>query len=144
VAGLGALVAGLGGGFLVFAQTSAQPANFDTFLGVVWLAALVTIGVRSNAAALVAGLLFTMLPAVALAYLPSWTGQLPSILFGLGAIGVAKFPDGSLEQSGEMFRRKLLDLADRRGSPSAGEPGAANGASARALSTENALEEVPT
>jgi branched-chain amino acid transport system permease protein len=130
---------------LVFAQTSAQPANFDTFLGVVWLAALVTIGVRSNAAALVAGLSFTMLPAVALAYLPSWTGQLPSILFGLGAIGVAKFPDGSLEQSGEMFRRKLLDLADRRGSSgSAGEPGSVNGTSARPVTTESALEEVPT
>jgi branched-chain amino acid transport system permease protein len=144
VAGLGALVAGIGGGFLVTAQTSAQPANFDTFLGVVWLAALVTIGVRSNAAALVAGLSFTMLPAVALAYLPSWTGQLPSILFGLGAIGVAKFPDGSLEQSGEMFRRKLLGFADRRSRPSAGAPGSASSTSAHPLPSENALEEVPT
>ena len=64
VAGLGALVAGIGGGFLVTAQTTAQPANFATFLGVVWLAVLVTIGVRSNAAALVAGLAFTMIPAL--------------------------------------------------------------------------------
>jgi branched-chain amino acid transport system permease protein len=143
-AGLGAMVAGLGGGFLITAQTSAQPANFDTFLGVVWLAALVTIGVRSNAAALVAGLSFTMLPAIALAYLPSWTGQLPPILFGLGAIGVAKFPDGSLEQGGEMFRRKLINLADRRGPPSAGEAGSANGSSPRTLPVASTLEEVPT
>jgi branched-chain amino acid transport system permease protein len=114
VAGLGALVAGIGGGFLVVAQTSAQPGNFATFLGVIWLAALVSIGVRSNTAAMVAGLTFTMLPALALAYLPAWTGQIPAILFGLGAIGVARFPDGSLAQSGEMFRARLLQLANRR------------------------------
>jgi branched-chain amino acid transport system permease protein len=149
VAGLGAMVAGIGGGFLVAAQTSAQPANFESFLGVIWLAALVTIGVRSNAAALVAGLSFTMLPAVALAYLPSWTGQLPSILFGLGAIGVAKFPDGSLEQSGEMFRHKLLELADRRSHPSTGAPGAIGGEATLALSTDavqpsHVAEEVPS
>ncbi len=53
VAGLGALVAGVGGGFLVAAQTTALPGNFDTFLGVVWLAVLVTVGIRSNVAALV-------------------------------------------------------------------------------------------
>jgi branched-chain amino acid transport system permease protein len=121
VAGLGALVAGIGGGFLAAAQTTAQPGNFATFLGVVWLAALVTIGVRSNAAALVACISFTMLPAIALAYLPAWTGQLPAILFGLGAIGVAKFPDGTLEQSGEIFRRRLLSLANGRAPAPAGD-----------------------
>jgi branched-chain amino acid transport system permease protein len=149
VAGLGAMVAGIGGGFLVVAQTSAQPADFETFLGVVWLAALVTIGVRSNVAALVAGLTFTMLPALALAYLPSWTGQIPAILFGAGAIGVAKFPDGSLAQSGEMFRARLLGLANRRSSGGGGSSGlaTAGGASIErptALSTLPAVEEVPS
>jgi branched-chain amino acid transport system permease protein len=148
VAGLGAMVAGIGGGFLVAAQTSAQPANFATFLGVIWLAALVTIGIRSNAAALVAGLTFTMLPALALAYLPSWTGQLPPILFGLGAIGVAKFPDGSLEQSGEMFRRWLYERADRRSS-SSGAPGAGGGLAGRVLQAPSVMpahlvEEIPS
>jgi branched-chain amino acid transport system permease protein len=148
VAGLGAMVAGIGGGFLVAAQTSAQPANFATFLGVIWLAALVTIGIRSNAAALVAGLTFTMLPALALAYLPSWTGQLPPILFGLGAIGVAKFPDGSLEQSGEMFRRWLYDRVARRSS-SSGAPGAGGGLAGRVLHAPSVVpahvvEEVPS
>jgi branched-chain amino acid transport system permease protein len=148
VAGLGAMVAGIGGGFLVAAQTSAQPANFATFLGVIWLAALVTIGIRSNAAALVAGLTFTMLPALALAYLPSWTGQLPPILFGLGAIGVAKFPDGSLEQSGEMFRRWLYERADRRSS-SSGAPGAGGGLAGRVLQAPSVMpahlvEELPS
>jgi branched-chain amino acid transport system permease protein len=133
VGGLGAMVAGIGGGILVVAQTSAQPANFETFLGVIWLAALVTIGVRSNVAALVAGLTFTMLPALALAYLPSWTGQLPAILFGAGAIAVARFPDGTLAQSGEMFRGRLVELA-RRGT------GGNEGATILATPAELALE----
>jgi branched-chain amino acid transport system permease protein len=117
VAGLGALVAGLGGGLLVTAQTTAQPANFSTFLGVIWLAVLVTIGVRSNVAALVAGLSFTLIPALFQAYLPSWTAQIPPVLFGLGAIGVAKFPDGTLAQNGQVLRRWLLHLANRGATP---------------------------
>ena len=56
VAGLAAFVAGIGGGLLVMAQTTCPAGNFATFLGVVWLAVLVTIGIRSTAAALVAGL----------------------------------------------------------------------------------------
>ena len=120
VAGLGALVAGLGGGLLVTAQTTAQPANFATFLGVVWLAVLVTIGVRSNIAALIAGLSFVLVPALFQAYLPSWTAQIPPVLFGLGAIGVAKFPDGTLAQNGQVLRRWLLHLANRGSTPATG------------------------
>jgi hypothetical protein len=67
----------------------------------------------------------------------------------LGAIGVAKFPDGSLEQSGEMFRHKLLELADRRSHPSTGAPGAIGGEATLALSTDavqpsHVAEEVPS
>jgi branched-chain amino acid transport system permease protein len=123
VAGLAAMVAGIGGGFLVTAQTSAQPGNFSTFLGVVWLAVLVTVGIRSNAAALVAGILFALMPAIVLAYLPSWTAQIPTLLFGLGAIGVAKFPNGTLAQNGEIFRQWLLRFAQRRDGAGGGSPG---------------------
>jgi branched-chain amino acid transport system permease protein len=148
VAGLGALVAGVGGGFLAAAQTTALPGNFETFLGVVWLAALVTVGVRSNVAALLAGVSLALLPALALAYLPAWTGQIPALLFGLGAIGVAKFPDGSLEQAGEMFRRRLLGLATHRSPPPGGEFVMAGGGLVDAGAGDGArspeVEEVPT
>ena len=127
VAGLGALVAGIGGGFLVAAQNSAQPGNFATFLGVVWLVVLVTVGVRSNVAALVAGLLFVMLPALALAYLPNWTAEILPVLFGLGAITAAKFPDGTLARGGQLFRRWLLSVAGRRRPRLPGEPAATDG-----------------
>jgi branched-chain amino acid transport system permease protein len=112
--GLAAMIAGIGGGFLALAQTSFQPSEFATFAGVVWLAVLVTIGVRSNAAALIAGVSFVMLPALAQAYLPTWTGNVLPVLFGLGAISVAKYPDGVLAEQGRRARRLLLHLSPKR------------------------------
>jgi len=107
---IAAFIAGIGGGLLALAQTTFEPNEFATFAGVVWLAVLVTVGVRSNAAALVAGLVFVMLPALAQAYLPSWTGNLLPVFFGFGAIMVAKYPDGALAEQGRQFRRLLFRL----------------------------------
>jgi branched-chain amino acid transport system permease protein len=121
VAALGALIAGIGGGLLAVEQAAVVPNEFSTFLGVIWLAVLVTVGIRSTAAALVAGISFVMLPALAQAYLPSWTGNVPPILFGLGAVGAAKFPEGTLAAQGHLFRRGLLHLAHRTGSPFPGD-----------------------
>ncbi len=117
VAALGALVAGIGGGLLAVQQSTIAPGTFDTFLGVVWLAVLVTIGIRSTAAAMLAGLSFVMLPALAQAYLPTWTGNLPALLFGLGAISAAKYPDGALAEQSRRFRGQLLRMADRQTTP---------------------------
>jgi branched-chain amino acid transport system permease protein len=111
---LAALIAGLGGGLLALAQTTFQPSEFATFAGIVWLAVLVTIGVRSNAAALVAGLTFVMLPALAQAYLPVWTANVLPVLFGLGAISAAKFPDGVLAEQSRRLRRLVLRLTPQR------------------------------
>jgi branched-chain amino acid transport system permease protein len=139
VAGLAAMVAGIGGGFLVFAQTSAQPSEFATFAGVIWLAVLVTIGVRSNVAALIAGLTFTMLPALTQAYLPNWVANIPPVLFGLGAIGVARAPDGTLAQQGEAFRGWLLKRVNRR------RPGTGPGLAVESLATGTpVMEQVPS
>jgi branched-chain amino acid transport system permease protein len=105
---LAAFIAGIGGGLLVLAQTQFVPSQFATFAGVVWLAVLVTVGVRSNAAALVAGLAFVMLPGISQAYLPSWTANVLPVLFGLGAISAAKYPDGVLAEQSRRFRQLLL------------------------------------
>jgi branched-chain amino acid transport system permease protein len=128
VGALGALMAGIGGGLLAVSQGSIVPSEYETFLGVIWLAVLVTIGIRSTAAALIAGITFVMLPAIAQAYLPSWTGNIPPLLFGLGAISVARYPEGTLAEQGRLFRRWLLRLADRQ----AGTP-VADGLSAGAV-----------
>lgn len=109
IAGLAAFVAGIGGALWAMAGGTAQPTNYATLAGVIWLAVLVTQGIRSNAAALIGGLTFTLLPGVAQAYLPSWFGNLPPILFGLGAVAVAKNPDGVLA----MQLRQLRGLVER-------------------------------
>jgi branched-chain amino acid transport system permease protein len=97
VAGLGAVVAGLGGGLLAVAQGDALPTAYATLLGAIWLAVLATQGIRSNSAALVAGISFPMVQYAASQYIHfSWGAQLPYILFGLGAIGVVRNPDGVL------------------------------------------------
>jgi hypothetical protein len=73
---------------------------------------LVTIGVRSNAAALIAGLTFVF-PSALLQYYFSTVTVLPTILqvlFGLGAIGAAKFPDGTLAEQSRHLRRLILHL----------------------------------
>jgi len=79
---------------------------------VVWLTALVTMGVRSSLAALIAGMSLTILPGLSLVYLPPWFGLLPLLFFGLGAIGVARNPDGLLAMQARTVR-DLLTSQDR-------------------------------
>ena len=108
-----AFIAGVGGALLVMVQSPFVPAStFPTFEGLVWLAVLVTIGVRSNAAALIAGIVFVFPAALFQNYLPSWTWttEALSVLFGLGAISAAKFPDGSLAENSRQLRRLVLRL----------------------------------
>jgi branched-chain amino acid transport system permease protein len=116
---LAALIAGIGGALLALAQTTFQPNEFATFAGLVWLAIFVTIGVRSTAAALIAGLSFVMLPALVQAYVPwSWVANALPVLFGLGAISAAKYPDGVLAENSRRLRRLMLRLK----STTAGQP----------------------
>ena len=116
--GLAALIAGIGGGLLALSQTTFQPGEFATFAGIVWLAVLVTIGIRSTAAALIAGLALVMPPALLQAYAPSWTANLVPVFFGLGAIAVARYPDGVLAEQGRRVRRLMVRVApDRLGGP---------------------------
>jgi hypothetical protein len=78
---------------------------------------LVTIGVRSTAAAVIAGVILVFPDAIFQYYWPSLT-NLPvwlQIGFGLGAISAAKYPDGALAENGRKLRGLLL-----RFGPSAG------------------------
>ena len=107
LSGIAAFVAGLGGAMLSMYDQSSDPTTYGTFGGLVWLAVLVSIGVRSLTAALLAGIAFTVLPAVFQTYLhgPTWL-QIPSVLFGLGAIGLATNPEGAVA----MYARGLQSL----------------------------------
>jgi branched-chain amino acid transport system permease protein len=107
LSGLAALVAGLGGALLSMYDLSTDPVTYGTFNGLIWLAVLVTVGVRSLTAALLAGLSFMLVPALFSTYLTGATWlQVPSVLFGLGAIGLATHPEGVVA----MYARQLQDL----------------------------------
>jgi branched-chain amino acid transport system permease protein len=110
VAALAAFVAGIGGGLLAITLGVALPSNYATLGAEVWLAVLVLQGIRSNAAALLAGLSSTLFAGLALVYLPKSFGNFVPILFGLGAIAIVKFPEGVLTMQARQFRGIILGV----------------------------------
>ena len=60
--GLSAFIAGIGGALFATYSERATPQQFSVLIGVVWLAVVVTWGVRSIAGALLAGLSFARFP----------------------------------------------------------------------------------
>ncbi len=119
VSGLAAFVAGVGGGLFALSHKQAVPVEYATLAGLVWLAILVTFGVRSNIAALLAGCVFALSPAFVQSTLKlnSTWAQVPVLLFGLGAIAVAKNPEGTVHQQARAFQRGLHHLLHRSGAP---------------------------
>jgi branched-chain amino acid transport system permease protein len=107
VGALGAFVAAVGGGLLALDAGVAQPQSYVTFEGLVWLAVVVTLGIRSITAAALAGLAFALLPGVVETYLPSRWGELPAVLFGLGAVMIARNPEGVVVHNGRQLRLLL-------------------------------------
>jgi branched-chain amino acid transport system permease protein len=111
--GFGAFVAAIGGGLLVLYDSNATPSSFATLGGLVWLAVIVSVGIRSNAAAAVAGLSFAIIPAVFVNFLPVSLAQVPILMFGLGAILVARNPDGALAMQGRQLKWVFAKLGNR-------------------------------
>jgi branched-chain amino acid transport system permease protein len=110
-AGCGA--AGLGGVLIGVEQGAVATSDFSLLTGLVWLAVVVTVGVRAPSGALVAGLAFSVVPAV-FGYIDlNWIGYLPTALFGLGAIGLARQPRG--------FVYQVISFGRSLGRPSAGK-----------------------
>ncbi len=139
VGAIAAFVAAVGGGFLAMDVNSAQPQSYETFAGLVWLAVVVTLGVRSIIAAALAGVSFQLIGGLFTSYVPTRWGEVPAVLFGLGAIGVARNPDGVVTQVGRQVRQLLAGASSirERGAtpaPAAGAsvPGAEVGVEAKA------------
>ena len=60
--GISAFVAGLGGALYATVVGSATPKSFNALVGIVWLAIVVTWGVRSVTGALLAGMIYAIAP----------------------------------------------------------------------------------
>jgi branched-chain amino acid transport system permease protein len=94
---LSGFIAGVGGGMLAFYGLRAHPDSFATLTGLVWLAVVITLGVRTSVGPLLAGLAFTVFPELINTWhWPHWALQLPPLLFGLGAVFLARDPRGSV------------------------------------------------
>jgi branched-chain amino acid transport system permease protein len=106
---LAAAIAGIGGGMYVIYNGVALPQSFDAIVGLTWFAVVITNGRRSNNAALAAGLFYTFIPQLFTTYLPTSLGQVPTLLFGAGAVLLARNPDGIITMNG----RQITALARR-------------------------------
>jgi branched-chain amino acid transport system permease protein len=106
---LAAAIAGIGGGMYVIYNGVALPQSFDAIIGLTWFAVVITNGRRSNNAALAAGLFYTLIPQLFTTYLPTSLGQVPTLLFGAGAVLLARNPDGIITMNG----RQITALARR-------------------------------
>lgn len=122
--GFSAAIAGVGGA--LFAVTSSPFGNTTapTTTGLIWLAVVVTFGVRRPAGALLAGLAYALGTEI-FAQITNWNATVHTdtqstyflpILFGLGAIGLAKEPDGLLAQNARQFGELRKKLARRAAS----------------------------
>ncbi|HEV8206929.1 MAG TPA: ATP-binding cassette domain-containing protein [Acidimicrobiia bacterium] len=117
-------IAGLGGALLTVVSSPVNNRTAPAFVGLIWLAVTVTFGIRRPGGALLAGLAFAcftdLLQVVTgWGFMPAWaanltgTTQLAAILFGVGAINLAKNPDGVLALVGtqRLERRRRRERA---------------------------------
>jgi branched-chain amino acid transport system permease protein len=119
---LAAAIAGIGGGMYVIYNGVALPQSFDAIVGLTWFAVVITNGRRSNNAALAAGLFYTLIPQLFTTYLPTSWGPLPTLLFGMGAVLLARNPDGIITMNGRQIEALARRLTRRGGQAGGGQP----------------------
>ncbi|WP_329125434.1 ABC transporter permease subunit [Streptomyces sp. NBC_01465] len=86
-------LAGFGGVMYASYNTRITATDFTAMSGLVWLAVAVAAGVRRPQFAVVAGLVFALVPHLMTEYVTS-SAHLPVILFGLAGLALANDPDG--------------------------------------------------
>lgn len=117
-----AALAGFAGSFFALVNSPITNTSAPPLLGIVWLAVAVTFGVRRPGGAVVAGLVYALMPPVLGGIGGSWGApwdRLPdtlrdvlaapefaAMLFGLGAVGLARQPDGVLAEVGHSLRAR--------------------------------------
>jgi len=99
-----AFIAGIGGGLLATYRYLALPSDYNAILGIVWLAVVVTWGIRSPWGALVAGLALPVISQLVSDNLEPRYVLLTAVAFGLGAIGLAREPRGMLALQAQQLR----------------------------------------
>ena len=123
-----AALAGFAGAFYAMVNSPMTNTSAPPLLGVVWLAVAVTFGIRRPGGAVVAGVVYALLPPILAGIGGTWDAPwnvlpdtarhiiglpaLAAFLFGLGAIGLARQPDGVLADIGHKLRdRRIARIA---------------------------------
>ena len=121
---LSAAIAGVGGICYASFQTSVSNTTTPAVTGLLWLATVVLFGIRRPVAAAWAGLGSAMTPVLIgsgfhwWSWVPTWlswngtpSSEIPLILFGLGAVTLARDPDGFLAANArQRYERRLRKL----------------------------------
>lgn len=105
-------LAGFAGAWFALVDSPITNTSAPPLLGLIWLAVAVTFGIRRPGGAVIAGLVYALLPVVLLGIGEDWgapwsvlpdgvrdliaDADLAAVLFGLGAISLAREPDGVL------------------------------------------------
>ncbi|MEU8952880.1 ATP-binding cassette domain-containing protein [Streptomyces sp. NPDC048518] len=90
---LSAGLAGFGGVMYASFNTRITATDFTAMTGLIWLAVVVAAGVRRAQFAVVAGLVFAIVPHLVAEYVTD-SAHLPVVLFGLAGLALANDPDG--------------------------------------------------
>lgn len=116
-----AAFAGFAGAWFALVNSPITNRSAPTLLGLIWLAVAVTFGIRRPGGAVVAGIVYAVLPVVLVGIGTDWgrpwsalpdtareliaQPELAAALFGMGAIALARQPDGILSRRHRTRRR---------------------------------------
>ncbi len=125
---LSAAVAALGGFFLAVFNESINNTSNPTPVGLFWLASVVLFGVRRPGGAVIAGIVAVLSPHLFLNGFhigsSGWDGtesiHIPNILFGIGAIQLARNPDGILALTAKQNQVKRMKRRAKKAAAGAG------------------------
>jgi branched-chain amino acid transport system permease protein len=112
-----AFLAGIGGGLIGIYQLNLSPGEVSTTTGLVWLAVVVLLGIRSYSAAVVAGLVFSVFPALVSQWLSIRWGPISTVLFGVGVLGLAKDPRGAMAMNAAQMQAAVKAVRQRLARP---------------------------
>lgn len=105
---LSAGLAGFGGVMYASYNTRVTATDFTAMTGLIWLAVVVAAGLRRPQFAVVAGLVYALVPHLVSDYVTE-SVHLPVILFGLAGLALANDPDGYCAAvSVRVHRRRLV------------------------------------
>ncbi|MFE1797634.1 ATP-binding cassette domain-containing protein [Streptomyces sp. NPDC059517] len=119
---LSAGLAGFGGVMYASYNTRVTATDFTAMTGLIWLAVVVAAGLRRPQFAVVAGLVYALVPHLLSDYVTE-SVHLPVILFGLAGLALANDPDGYCAAVPVRLHRRRLTGSGAGTPPAAPEPG---------------------